>query len=130
MNGVMAGMEVVMVLWMHLRPMAASPARGEFWFMMALALIAGAAVAYPLNWWLVSHDLKHGLMSTAGGTMPTHAAPTSTAQGHRVHGSEVASAVDPHVGHPVAQTSPYRNPVTWISGGLLAAVLAFAQWMH
>ncbi len=65
MNGVMTGMAVVMVVWMHVHPSAGVPARPEFWFMMAMALIAGASVAYPLNWWLVAHGLKHGLMSTA-----------------------------------------------------------------
>ena len=30
---------------------------------MSLALMVGAAFAYPMNWWLVAHHLKHGMLT-------------------------------------------------------------------
>ena len=30
---------------------------------MSLALMIGAVIAYPMNWWLVAHHLKHGMMT-------------------------------------------------------------------
>ena len=30
---------------------------------MSLALMFGAALAYPMNWWLVAHHLKHGMLT-------------------------------------------------------------------
>ncbi len=30
----------------------------EFWFLMQLAMLAGFATAYPVNWWLVAKGLK------------------------------------------------------------------------
>jgi Domain of unknown function (DUF4396) len=34
-----------------------------FWFIMSMALLAGFIAAYPMNWWLVSNHLKHGMMT-------------------------------------------------------------------
>lgn len=84
MNGVMAGMGTVMVLGMR-GPAGASPGRPAFWFLMSVALAAGAVVAYPLNWWLVAHQLKHGLMSTAPAP-----AEDSHAHAHDAHPPRVA----------------------------------------
>jgi hypothetical protein len=30
----------------------------EFWFMMQIAMLAGFAVSYPVNWWLIRAGLK------------------------------------------------------------------------
>lgn len=30
----------------------------EFWFMMQIAMWAGFATSYPVNWWLVSRGIK------------------------------------------------------------------------
>jgi Domain of unknown function (DUF4396) len=30
----------------------------EFWFMMQLAMLAGFATSYPVNWWLISIGVK------------------------------------------------------------------------
>lgn len=63
MNGVMTGMMVVMGVTMAHAPAAHNPAHPLFWFVMAMALIAGLMVAYPINWWLVAAGLKHGMMT-------------------------------------------------------------------
>jgi hypothetical protein len=38
---------------------------------MSMALLAGFVAAYPINWWLVSKGLKHG-MSTVDDHAPDH----------------------------------------------------------
>jgi len=65
MNFVMAGM--VLVAWLLWTAIGGerSPLTAAFWFVMSMALMAGFVVAYPINWWLVSKNLKHG-MSTVG----------------------------------------------------------------
>ena len=30
---------------------------------MSMGLLVGFIVAYPMNWWLVAHHLKHGMMT-------------------------------------------------------------------
>ncbi len=44
-------------------PAALEPISALFWFSMSIALTVGLAVAYPINWWLVSRGLKHGMMT-------------------------------------------------------------------
>lgn len=68
MNGVMAGMMAVSMPWRHALGELDGPAHPEFWFVMSIALTVGFVVAYPLNWWLVSAGLKHG-MTTVGAPM-------------------------------------------------------------
>jgi len=63
MNALMAGMvPVMMILRVHL-PGADSPRQATFWFTMSMALLAGALISYPMNWWLVENHLKHGMMT-------------------------------------------------------------------
>lgn len=59
----MAGMIPVMVIWGTHDPLARNPASVHFWGMMSLATIIGGFVAYPINKWLVSKGLKHGMMT-------------------------------------------------------------------
>ncbi len=63
MNVLMAGMvPTMMVAMMHL-PRAHDPSGPTFWFVMSMALLVGFVIAYPMNWWLVSRHLKHGMMT-------------------------------------------------------------------
>jgi hypothetical protein len=63
MNTLMAGMLPVAALGRVAIVAANSPLKPEFWFVMSMALLAGAVLAYPMNWWLVSRGLKHGMMT-------------------------------------------------------------------
>ncbi len=64
MNAMMSGMAPVMVLLMMGRDMRAMwPGEPLFWFVMSLGVTAGYAVTYPVNVWLVSRGMKHGLMT-------------------------------------------------------------------
>lgn len=64
MNCMMAGMAPVMVALMMGRDMRAMwPGEPLFWMVMSLGVIAGFAIAYPVNVWMVSRGMKHGLMT-------------------------------------------------------------------
>lgn len=34
------------------------PSMPEFWFMMQIAMLAGFATSYPVNWWLIATGVK------------------------------------------------------------------------
>jgi len=61
MNAVMAGMIPVMIILMTKDMRAMEPNSLRFWGVMSLASLVGAALAYPVNWWLVKNGLKHGM---------------------------------------------------------------------
>jgi hypothetical protein len=61
MNAVMSGMIPIMVIVMSRHMGAMEPTSGRFWAVMSLACLVGAVLAYPVNWWLVKHGLKHGM---------------------------------------------------------------------
>jgi hypothetical protein len=64
MNAMMAGMFPTMVAVMMGRDMRAmDPHEPLYWGTMALSIGVGFVTAYPVNWWLVSKGLKHGLMT-------------------------------------------------------------------
>lgn len=67
MNLLMAGMIVTMRLLMARIPGAVEPPGLSFWFVMDMAIIAGFVLAYPMNWWLVAHQLKHGMITVRPG---------------------------------------------------------------
>ena len=63
MNVLMAGM-VPTVMALKARVVSASnPMTPSFWFVMSMGLLIGFIVAYPMNWWLVTYHLKHGMMT-------------------------------------------------------------------
>jgi len=63
MNYLMAAMVLVTTIGMHMVPESTNPMSMEFWFVMSMALLTGFIAAYPINWWLVSNHLKHGMMT-------------------------------------------------------------------
>jgi hypothetical protein len=63
MNFVMVGMIPTMYILMHYIPNSGEPSSSHFWFVMAMATLAGAIIAYPVNFWLVRNKLKHGCMT-------------------------------------------------------------------
>ena len=93
MNGVMAGMALVMGRGMPMVPRADNPATMEFWFVMGMALTAGLLIAYPINAWLVHRGLKHGMM-----TVRPHGRPVPLASGLFTSGQALrpGMAATPH----------------------------------
>jgi len=63
MNCLMAGMVPVAIAWRSRVPAAMDAGNPAFWFIMSIALLVGFMVAYPMNWWLVTRGLKHGMMT-------------------------------------------------------------------
>jgi hypothetical protein len=63
MNCLMAGMVPAMTLAMKSVPASRNPSGPAFWFIMSMALLVGFITAYPMNWWLVSRHMKHGMMT-------------------------------------------------------------------
>lgn len=83
MNLMMAGMAPVMTFMMMGRDMRAMwPGEPLFWFVMSMGVIAGFALAYPINVWLVAKEMKHGLMTVR--PLPKGATPTAAGAGHRM----------------------------------------------
>ena len=111
MNVLMAGMLLVARSWMPAVEGSSSPVAPAFWFIMSIALLAGFVCTYPMNWWLVTRHIKHGMMTVRANshsmaTMKTamaHAGRDGSkagqhdmaAMGHRAHTPE---AGEPHPG--------------------------------
>lgn len=99
MNILMVGMLMVSKFWMPAVEGSGSPASPAFWFIMSIALVAGFLCAYPMNWWLVSRHLKHGMMTVrpkAAASMPEGHA------GHEGHDMKAMKDMDmsgEHAGH-------------------------------
>jgi hypothetical protein len=110
----------MMLLKMHLG--GGSPASPVFWFVMSMALLVGAILAYPMNWWLVSYHLKHGMMTVRTTPVAAHdhamqaAMPTAAPAQHSMKMDE---APTPRPSIPV---------MTLLSFVALAAGLAIA-WL-
>jgi FtsP/CotA-like multicopper oxidase with cupredoxin domain len=79
MNMMAAGMFPTMAILMMGRDMRAmEPTEPLFWVVMSIGVIVGLATAYPVNVWMVSRNMKHGLMTSRPGAASVH--------GHRGHG--------------------------------------------
>jgi uncharacterized protein DUF4396 len=63
MNLLMAGMIATMKYLMPRLDGANDPLQPTFWFIMSMALIVGFILAYPVNWWLVVNNMKHGMLT-------------------------------------------------------------------
>lgn len=63
MNCLMAGMVPVATLATKMYPASHDPSGPAFWFVMSMALLVGFITAYPMNWWLVSRHMKHGMIT-------------------------------------------------------------------
>jgi Domain of unknown function (DUF4396) len=63
MNLLMAGMVPTVMLLRTWISSAADPMTPRFWFVMSMGLLVGFIIAYPMNWWLVTYHLKHGMMT-------------------------------------------------------------------
>jgi len=111
MNYLMAAMVVVTTIGMSMVPESSNPLSMEFWFIMSMALLTGFIAAYPINWWLVSNHLKHGMMTVR----PSQASSTETStQEHRAtgHSTHAASTVSHDTRKDMVSRSTMRFMVT------------------
>ena len=63
MNLLMAGMVPTVMALKARIPSASDPTTPSFRFVMSIGLLVGFIFAYPMNWWLAAHHLKHGMMT-------------------------------------------------------------------
>ena len=111
MNCLMGGMlPVASIAFTHLHA-AHDPLQPLFWFRLSLALMVGAAVAFPINWWLVAHHLKHGMMTVR---------PAGSADA----AGEMEMEMGMQKGAPVAADAAAPNPSVAVMTALSFLVLA------
>ena len=120
MNCLMGGMMLVASIAFAHGPGAHDPSQPLFWFRMSLALMFGALIAYPMNWWLVAHHLKHGMMTVRprveAGRMPEMDA--------KAHMDKMEIAVS--TGSAIQSPSPTVLVMAAISFAVLALCAAIA----
>jgi hypothetical protein len=105
MNLLMAGMIPTVTILRTRIASAEDPTTARFWFVMSMGLLVGFITAYPMNWWLVTYHLKHGMMTVR----PAGAA--VDARGHRVQaGMHGAPRATPGASTPGGGEAP-RPPV-------------------
>jgi hypothetical protein len=63
MNFLMTGMLPIEMTLRKYVVSAENPITPNFWFVMSMGLLVGFVVSYPINWWMVAHRLKHGMMT-------------------------------------------------------------------
>lgn len=83
MNALMGAMVPVMMIAMARVEGGHDPSSGSFWFMMSMSILAGFVVAYPINWWLVSNHLKHGMMTIRPAVAGAHTSHASSGEQRR-----------------------------------------------
>ncbi|WP_457745144.1 DUF4396 domain-containing protein [Sulfurimonas sp.] len=82
----MVGMIPTMVVLMNTLPDAGNPYHLLFWGVMSVATIAGMITAYPINSWMVSKGLKHGMMSA----IPSPKAKSMDMSGDKQHSNHIS----------------------------------------
>ncbi len=137
MNCLMGGMLPVSALAFQGNPDAHDPTQPLFWFRMSLALMVGAAIAYPMNWWLVAHHLKHGMLTVRPASSEGSAMQGMDMAKGEMSGGETAGMKD-MADMPAARLSPDEkkkaaaasgsalhkpSPPVWVMGLLSFAVL-------
>ena len=118
MNVLMAGMVPTMMVAMKHLPSAHDPYGPTFWFVMSMALLVGFVVAYPMNWWLVSRHLKHGMMTVG---------PSIEHEGHEVRdGMHAISGKSSDTAVPTAHVETAKVTSRTLAGMTLLSFLLFA----
>ncbi|WP_240737421.1 DUF4396 domain-containing protein [Hymenobacter metallicola] len=140
MNAMMAGMLPTMVILMT-RDMRAMEATSPwFWAAMSAATLVGVVVSYPVNYWLVKNQLKHGMgteRALGKGGAAIEEVSASAHAGHSMGGmSHTASAATAHAGHAMATMPMNMEGGAQVSGLRKAVVtlitlvmLAVGYWL-
>ena len=107
MNFMMAGMAPVMSLLMMARDMRAmDPTELLFWGVMSLGVMAGFALAYPVNVWMVAQKIKHGLMTERKpGSRFDMAKPEPKARAGHAPAKAAAATAGSHASHAAKGTA-------------------------
>ena len=135
MNCLMGGMLPVSALAFQGDPDALDPTQPLFWFRMSLALMVGALCAYPMNYWLVAHHFKHGMMTvrpSGQDAQVSGSAPIKASETQGMDMSKSGSAGGPVLGMSMAEKMQAAkagsalhqpSPAVWVMGFVSLAVL-------
>lgn len=129
MNCLMAGMVPFMAWAMKNTPGSRDPTGPTFWFVMSMALLVGFIAAYPMNWWLVSRHMKHGMMTVRLSKGPMgedtkkamDANHSDEAHTTAKHEAQLTSGMEPVSNHTLAWMTILSFIV--LGAGLLIAVI-------
>lgn len=124
MNCLMAGMVPTMILAMHYAPASNDPSGPAFWFVMSMALLVGFITAYPMNWWLISHHMKHGMMTVRASEQSDITQAHERMQEHHVENrdTENSRAMSGATMHGDIEKVP-RSKLVWM---IMLSILLFA----
>jgi hypothetical protein len=89
MNVLMAAFIPVMMFGFALSPGSHNPAKPAFWFIMSMGLLFGFIIDYPINWWLVSHHLKHGMTTVRPAQSPSSAMNVPNTSSKKMGGDKI-----------------------------------------
>ena len=109
MNILMVGMLMVSKFWMPAVEGSGSPASPAFWFIMSIALVAGFLCAYPMNWWLVSRHLKHGMMTVRPKAAPASSEGHAGHEGHDMKDMKDMDMKGEHAGHDMKAMNDMKD---------------------
>lgn len=118
MNFVMAGMIPVVMIGKSLIPEADHITSPDYWLIMQVGAIVGLAVGYPINYWLVSKGIKHGMMTQrpAGDHAMSHDAMQHDTHDHAGHDHHEHTMSHEHMHHehddPAHDAHAHHNHAT------------------
>ena len=126
MNFLMAGMVPVMTLAMKSTPESHDPLGPAFWFIMSMALLVGFITAYPINGWLVSRHMKHGMITVRPPNGSVNGGASKSMHDNHT-ASERTGSVEP-------KSKPVNGDVKLVSNSVLSRMtilsfLVFALWL-
>ncbi len=125
MNLLMAGMLPVAAAWRRAVPAALDATRPEFWFAISMALLVGFLFAYPMNWWLVTNGLKHGMLTVRKGG--AHAMHGMEGMGEMKGMGEMVGMNETEGMEAMKKAAPPVLPMAALSFAALAAGVAVAM---
>lgn len=128
MNCLMAGMAIVSMIGKANVAGGTQPSSPAFWFIMSMALLVGLCAAYPMNYWLVSKKLKHGMTTVrpkqATSAMAGMAAGTA---GHGMADMPGMAAMPDMAGKPnMKMDHGHMDMTPKVTSGTIALVVALS----
>jgi hypothetical protein len=128
MNLLMTGMVITSRFAMRNVSGGDDPTRPQFWFIMSMALIAGFACAYPINWWLVANHMKHGMMTVRREPAPAAVGESTREETMGAMSGEMSHGSGPVQSQPGAGVKAAMTVLTFaILGAALVIVVQFAM---
>ena len=98
-------------------PAGRDPSQPAFWFIMSMVLLFGAICAYPMNWWLVAHHLKHGMMTVRA------AAPDAGGHAGMAHSASMPGMAMPEGGGAMAGIGHSVEPARIVWATIVSIVV-------